>query len=48
VGASDETGVDTKDIQLVMDQAKCAKSQAVRALRNNNNDLVNAIMELTI
>jgi nascent polypeptide-associated complex subunit alpha len=44
----DETGVDSKDIQLVMDQAKCSKSQAVRALKNNNNDLVNAIMELTI
>lgn len=44
----DETGVDPKDIQLVMDQAHCSRSQAVKALRNNNNDLVNAIMELTI
>mmetsp|Transcript_15698 Transcript_15698/g.11418 ORF Transcript_15698/g.11418 Transcript_15698/m.11418 type:complete len:190 (+) Transcript_15698:39-608(+) len=44
----DETGVDAKDIQLVMDQAHCSRSQAVKALKNNNNDLVNAIMELTI
>lgn len=44
----DDTGVDPKDIQLVMDQAHCSRGQAVKALRNNNNDLVNAIMELTI
>jgi nascent polypeptide-associated complex subunit alpha len=46
--AIDDTGVDPKDIQLVMDQAHCSRGQAVKALRNNNNDLVNAIMELTI
>merc|ERR1712066_696895 len=37
----DESGVEDKDIELVM-------SQAVRALKNNNNDIVNAIMELTM
>lgn len=47
-GNVDETGVDPKDIALVMDQAHCSRAQAVTALRNNNNDLVNAIMELTI
>lgn len=46
--AVDETGIDQKDIQLVMDQAHCTRGQAVEALRKNNNDLVNAIMELTI
>ncbi len=46
--AVDETGVDPKDIQLVMDQAHCSRAKAVTALRNNNFDLVNAIMELTI
>lgn len=44
----DETGVDSKDIDLVMEQAHCTRAKAVEALRNNNNDLVNAIMELTI
>lgn len=44
----DETGIDPKDITLVMDQAHCTRSQAIKALRNNSNDLVNAIMELTI
>lgn len=46
--AVDETGIDPKDIALVVDQAHCTRAQAVKALRNNNNDLVNAIMELTI
>lgn len=46
--AVDETGIDAKDIALVVDQAHCSRAQAVAALRNNNNDLVNAIMELTI
>ena len=44
----DESGIDPKDITLVMEQAHCTRSQAVTALRNNANDLVNAIMELTI
>lgn len=43
-----EDGIDAKDIALVIDQAHCTRAQAVTALRNNNNDLVNAIMELTI
>ena len=43
----DESGVDPKDIALVVDQAHCTRAQAIAALRNNNNDLVNAIMELT-
>lgn len=46
--AVDETGIDPKDIALVVDQAHCTRGQAVVALRNNNNDIVNAIMELTI
>jgi nascent polypeptide-associated complex subunit alpha len=43
-----EEGVDMKDVDLVMDQAHCTKAAAIAALKNNNNDLVNAIMELTI
>ena len=44
----DTTGVDEKDIDLVMQQANCTKGKAVKALKNNNNDIVNAIMELTM
>lgn len=40
----DETGVESKDIELVMSQANVSRSKAVKALRNNSNDIVNAIM----
>ena len=47
-GDVDESGVDPKDIELVMGQAGCTRGQAVVALKNNENDIVNAIMELTM
>lgn len=40
----DEIGVEVKDIELVMSQANVSRAKAVRALKNNNNDIVNAIM----
>ena len=46
--AVDESGVDPKDIELVCSQAGCGRSAAVKALKNNDNDIVNAIMELTM
>lgn len=47
-GEIDESGVEAKDIELVMSQANVSRGKAVRALKNNNNDIVNAIMELTM
>merc|ERR1711994_602177 len=44
----DEDGVEDKDIELVMSQANVSRSKAVKALKNNSNDIVNAIMELTM
>merc|ERR1719230_1928322 len=44
----DASGIDEKDIELVIQQANCSKGKAVKALRNNDNDIVNAIMELTM
>merc|ERR1712176_1653266 len=41
-------GVEEKDIELVMQQAGCSRSKAISALKSNGNDIVNAIMELTI
>ena len=41
-----EEGVEDKDIELVMSQANVSRSKAVKALKNNSNDIVNAIMEL--
>ncbi|CAB9506370.1 NAC-alpha domain-containing protein 1 [Seminavis robusta] len=43
----DETGVEGKDIELVMSQAGCSRAKAVKALKENGGDLVNAIMSLT-
>ncbi|KAH7296322.1 hypothetical protein KP509_26G019100 [Ceratopteris richardii] len=43
----DETGVEPKDIELVMTQAGVSRSKAVKALRNADGDIVSAIMELT-
>merc|ERR1712002_282332 len=47
-GEVDASGVDDKDIELVMSQANVSRSKAVKALKNNANDIVNAIMELTM
>ncbi|CAH0515032.1 unnamed protein product [Peronospora belbahrii] len=44
----DDSNIDAKDIQLVMSQAGVSKAKAVAALRSNDNDIVNAIMELTM
>lgn len=44
----DESGVEPKDIELVMSQANVSRSKAIKALKNNSNDIVNAIMELTM
>lgn len=41
-------GVEEKDIELVMQQASCSRAKAISALKSNSNDIVNAIMELTI
>lgn len=40
----DESGVEPKDIELVMSQANVSRSKAIKALKNNANDIVNAIM----
>ncbi|KAJ0098670.1 hypothetical protein Patl1_21072 [Pistacia atlantica] len=43
----DETGVEPKDIELVMTQAGVSRSRAVKALKAADGDIVSAIMELT-
>ena len=44
----DEIGVNAKDVELVMQQALVDRPRAVGALKNNANDVVNAIMSLTL
>lgn len=43
----DETGVEPKDIELVMTQAGVSRVKAVKALKSCEGDLVHAIMEVT-
>ncbi|KAF7966297.1 hypothetical protein HWV62_39219 [Athelia sp. TMB] len=43
-GPVDETGVDAKDIDLVMTQVGCSRAKAVRVLKESGGDLINAIM----
>ncbi|PSK34316.1 nascent polypeptide-associated complex subunit alpha [Elsinoe australis] len=43
----DETGLETKDIELVMAQASVSRKKAVKALKENDNDIVNSIMSLS-
>merc|ERR1712060_226804 len=44
----DEAGVEPKDVELVMSQAGVSRAKAVKALKTNDGDIVNAIMELTM
>ena len=44
----DGTGLESKDIELVMAQASVSRKKAVKALKENDNDIVNSIMALSI
>jgi nascent polypeptide-associated complex subunit alpha len=46
----DETseGIDEQDIEMIVSQANCSRSEAIKALKKNSGDVVNAIMELTM
>ena len=44
----DETGLEAKDIELVMAQASVSRKKAVKALQDSGHDLVNAIMSLSL
>ncbi|XP_047083893.1 nascent polypeptide-associated complex subunit alpha-like protein 1 [Lolium rigidum] len=43
----DETGIEARDIDLVMTQASVSRGKAVKALKAHDGDIVSAIMELT-
>ncbi|VVC32187.1 Nascent polypeptide-associated complex subunit alpha,Nascent polypeptide-associated complex NAC domain [Cinara cedri] len=47
-GEIDYKGVEEKDVDLVCAQAQVTKRKAIEALLRNNNDIVNAIMDLTM
>jgi len=45
---ADGEGIEEKDIDLVMQQANVSKKKAIKALKKMDNDIVNAIMDLTM
>lgn len=44
----DDSGLEAKDIELVMAQAGVSRNKAVKALKENANDIVNSIMALSV
>ncbi|CCG22105.1 Egd2 nascent polypeptide associated complex protein, alpha subunit [Candida orthopsilosis Co 90-125] len=43
----DESEFDPKDIALIVEQTHVSRAKAVKALKNHNGDMVNALMELS-
>ncbi|GME73954.1 unnamed protein product [Ambrosiozyma monospora] len=46
-GEVDESGVDAGDIDIIVEQTNVSRAKAVKALKENKGDMVNAIMSLT-
>ncbi|KAK0655793.1 NAC domain-containing protein [Cercophora newfieldiana] len=44
----DAEGIEDKDIELVMTQANVTRKKAIKALKENDNDIVNSIMALSV
>ncbi|TLD07532.1 hypothetical protein PgNI_10750 [Pyricularia grisea] len=44
----DADGIEDKDIELVMTQAGVSRTKAIKALKENDNDIVNSIMALSV
>ena len=44
---ADESGLEAKDIELVMSQVGCSRGKAVAALKANNGDIVEAVMAMS-
>lgn len=44
----DDSGLEAKDIELVVAQAGVSRKKAVKALHDNQQDIVNAIMSLSV
>ncbi|KAK6072662.1 NAC domain-containing protein [Seiridium cupressi] len=44
----DADGLEDKDIELVMTQAGVSRKKAIKALKENDNDIVNSIMALSV
>ena len=45
--AEDESGITPSHINMVMEHTTCTRNQAIRALRESNDDMINAVMKLS-
>merc|ERR1712060_813214 len=45
--AEDEAGITPNHINMVMDHTNCTRNEAIRALRDSNDDMINAVMKLS-
>ena len=43
----DAEGVSEEHIKMVMDHSQCTRAVAIKALKENDDDMVNAVMSLT-
>ncbi|CAK7893771.1 nascent polypeptide-associated complex subunit alpha [[Candida] anglica] len=46
-GEVDESGLDSADIDIIIEQTQVSRAKAAKALRKHDGDMVNAIMELS-
>ncbi|EEQ40122.1 putative nascent polypeptide-associated complex subunit alpha [Clavispora lusitaniae] len=46
-GEVDESGLDSNDIDIIVEQTQVSRAKAVSALRKHKGDMVNAIMDLS-
>ena len=45
--AESEEGLTANHIQMVMEHTGCTRNEAIRALRDSNDDMINAVMKLS-
>ena len=45
--AEDEAGITPNHINMVMEHTNCTRNEAIRALRDSNDDMINAVMKLS-
>ena len=46
-GPIDETGLDPKEIEVVMAQVNCSRAKAVKVLKENGGDIINASQSIS-
>ena len=45
--AEDESGITPNHIGMVMEHTSCTRNEAIRALRESNDDMINAVMKIS-